>query len=560
MQAIVLAAAGGPEFGPLCQGSSKGMLPFLGQPLLAHVIRYLERHGAHQVAVNLCEHPYPVEAHFTANPPAHAALRFHLEAETLGTAGAVKRMASGAKETVLVMMGDLITDVDLDAAFAFHKEKGALVTAVLVPGNRAEVAGRAIVDADGRVLNFEEAAADMQRLTNAGIYLIEPEALVHVPQDACDFARDFFPILLERNLPFYGFSTDGYWQDAGHPTGYMRALTDALNGRVPGLTPHGEQLSPGVWVHPEAVVHAKAKLQAPVYVGAGVTVGQEVKFGPVATAEGPTTLARGASLTQTAVFPYTYVGKATSWDNQLLYADGLIDLSAVRPRVGASDDPEVLGSTYREPWRERLHTLFDQSVALFGLFMIAPLLLLLVLAIKLDSPGPAFYTQLRVGKERRPYRLGAPRGSIFECFKFRTMHVDADQKVAALMAQNQYKGGAFFKLENDPRITRVGDFLRKTSLDELPQLFNVVKGEMRLVGNRPLPVYEAEALKAEWQRTRFLAPAGITGLWQISGRSDLSEKERLALDAYYTVTRNFLGDLGILFRTVPALLMRRGAR
>ncbi|MFN3428444.1 MAG: sugar transferase [Candidatus Sericytochromatia bacterium] len=560
MQAIVLAAAGGPEFGPLCQGSSKGMLPFLGRPLLAHVIRHLERHGAHQVLVNLCEHPYPVEKHFAEHPPVQATLKFHLEAEALGTAGATKRMAAGAKETFLVMMGDLVTDVDLDAAFAFHKERGALVTAVMVPGDRAEVAGRAVLDSDGRVLSFDEGSADTSRLTNAGIYLIEPEAMVHVPPDTCDFGRDFFPLLLERNLPFFGFVTEAYWQDAGHPAGYMQAIEDALAGRVPGVTPFGEEVSPGVWVSPDASVHAKAKLNAPVFVGSGAVVGQEVKLGPNTAVEGPSILDRGAVLTGTAVFPYAYVGKATAWDRQILFADGQIDMAGIRPRILASDDPEVLGTTYREPVAERLHTLFDQAVALLGLLAIAPLMILLVLAIKLDSPGPAFYTQLRVGKERRPYRVGAPKGSIFECYKFRTMHVDADQKVKELMAQNQYKGGAFFKLENDPRITRVGNFLRKTSLDELPQLFNVVLGEMRLVGNRPLPVYEAEALKEDWMRTRFLAPAGITGLWQISGRSDLSENERLALDAYYTVTRNFLGDLGILFRTVPALLLRRGAR
>jgi lipopolysaccharide/colanic/teichoic acid biosynthesis glycosyltransferase len=140
------------------------------------------------------------------------------------------------------------------------------------------------------------------------------------------------------------------------------------------------------------------------------------------------------------------------------------------------------------------------------------------------------------------------------------MHPDAEQRVEALRARNQYRGGAFFKLEDDPRITRVGRFLRRTSLDELPQLLNVLRGEMRLVGNRPLPLYEAEALTEDWQRARFLAPAGITGLWQISGRSELSERERLALDALYAATRSFRGDLGILLRTVPALLARRGAR
>ena len=115
MQAIVLAAAGGPEFGPLCQGSSKGMLPFLGQPLLARVIRYLERHGAHQVLVNLCEHPYPVEHHFSQHPPTQASLKFHLEAEVHGTAGAVKRMASGAQTRACrgpTISGQRVTTLD----------------------------------------------------------------------------------------------------------------------------------------------------------------------------------------------------------------------------------------------------------------------------------------------------------------------------------------------------------------------------------------------------------------------------------------------------------------
>jgi lipopolysaccharide/colanic/teichoic acid biosynthesis glycosyltransferase len=457
-------------------------------------------------------------------------------------------------------MGDLITDVDLEAAYAFHKAKGALVTAVFVPGERARVAGRGVLAPDGRVLRFEEGSADQGRLANAGIYLVEPEALVHVPAGRWDFARHFFPDLLAKKLPFYGFVSQAYWVDAGHPTGYAQALTDALHGRVEGLAINGAEREPGVWVHPSARVHPKAKLAAPAYVGPGAQLDQEAKLGPAAAVEGQARLARGAKLAFGAAFPHALVGKATSWENQLLFADGLIDLATAFPVVRASDDPEVLGTTYREPWAERLHTRFDQSVAFLGLLAIAPLLLLLTLAIKLDSPGPAFYTQLRVGQDRRPYRQGAPRGSVFEVYKFRTMHLDADAKVAELRAQNQYGDSAFFKLEHDPRITRIGHFLRKTSLDELPQLINVLKGEMRLVGNRPLPVYEAEALREDWQRTRFLAPAGITGLWQISGRSELSEKERLALDAYYTVTRNFFGDLGILLRTVPALLLRRGAR
>lgn len=561
MQAIVLAASGGPEFGPLCQGTSKGMLPFLGQPLLAHVVRYLENQGASHIRVNLCQQPYQVERHFEESPTTKASLSFHLEPRRAGTAGAAKRLGANAKETLVVCMGDLITNVDLDEVYAFHKANHALVTLVLVPGDRANAAGRATVDAEGRLTSFEEGSEDASRLVNAGIYLIEPEALIHVnAQGPCDFGRDFFPALLEKNLPVFGFQTQAYWMDAGHPTGYMRALSDVLHGRVAGLTPPGEQVKPGIWVENGASVHAKAKLTAPVFIGKNARIDQEVKLGPAVSVEGNSWMARGAALVAGSVFPGTFVGKATGWESQILFPDGLIELKTARPTIVASDDPLILGTTYREPLADTLHTLFDQVVAGLGLLAIAPLLLLLTLAIKLDSPGPAFYTQLRVGQDRRPYRHGSPRGSIFEVFKFRTMHTDADAKVAELMAQNQYAGGAFFKLENDPRITRIGHFLRKSSLDELPQLINVLKGEMRLVGNRPLPVYEAEALQEDWQRTRFLAPAGITGLWQISGRSDLSEKERLALDSYYTVTRTFASDFGILVKTIPSLLLRRGAR
>lgn len=561
MQAIVLAASGGPEFGPLCQGVSKGLLPFLGEPLLAHVIRYLEGQGASRIMITLREQPFLLEHYFATHPPARARLGFRLEAGRQGTASALKRLAAGSgQETLVVCMGDLITAVDLDRAFAFHKDRGALVTMVLVPGERAALAGRATVDAEGRLLTFEEGSSDAGRLASAGIYLIEREALVHAAGQEGDLGRDFFPALLARRLPIYGFVTDDYWMDAGQPAGYMRALADVLHGRVPGVTPPGDQLSSGVWVAPGAQVHAKARLVAPVFVGPAAVIEQEVQVGPLASVEGPSRLERGARLVACTVFPGTRVGKATRWESALLYPDGWLDLATWPALARASDNPSVLGTTYRPPLTTVLHAAFDQTAAAIGLLALAPVLLALAIAIKLDSPGPAFFTQLRVGQDPRPYRNGRPTGAVFEVFKFRTMRLDADAKVAELMAQNQYRGGAFFKLEHDPRITRLGQFLRKTSLDELPQLINVVRGEMRLVGNRPLPVYEAEALAEDWQHTRFLAPAGITGLWQISGRSELSEKERLALDAYYTVTRTFLGDMAILFKTFPALIFRRGAR
>ena len=181
-----------------------------------------------------------------------------------------------------------------------------------------------------------------------------------------------------------------------------------------------------------------------------------------------------------------------------------------------------------------------------------PVFASIAVAIKLTSPGPIFYTSKRAG---RGYR-------VFNFFKFRTMEVDADKKIAQLAHLNQYgsEGGTaqFVKIDNDPRVTRLGKLLRKTSLDEIPQLFNVLKGDMSLVGNRPLPLYEATTLTTNDSVERFMAPAGITGLWQIKkrGKQDMSVTERINLDIDYARKANTAYDLWIMVKTPSALFQK----
>jgi lipopolysaccharide/colanic/teichoic acid biosynthesis glycosyltransferase len=200
---------------------------------------------------------------------------------------------------------------------------------------------------------------------------------------------------------------------------------------------------------------------------------------------------------------------------------------------------------------------FDITVSSLLLLVSSPILLLIAAAIKLESRGPVFYVAKRAG---RGYR-------IFDFYKFRTMYTGADSKVKEYMHMNQYASDStsgapvFFKINNDPRITKVGLFLRKTSLDELPQFLNVLKGDMSMVGNRPLPLYEAATLTTdEWAR-RFMAPAGITGLWQIKkrGQDEMSVEERLTLDIDYAEKYNFMYDLWIMANTPSALIQKTNA-
>jgi len=241
---------------------------------------------------------------------------------------------------------------------------------------------------------------------------------------------------------------------------------------------------------------------------------------------------------------------------------------------------------------------FDVFFAGLVLFLLSPLFLIIYILIKLESKGPVFYYSLRAGTGFK----------VFKFYKFRSMFVNADQRIKDLKHLNQYdidagkaesdtlireslcsqcaaegkcqyplyadniqwcekdfkyakmasSGSAFFKIKNDPRITKVGNFIRNTSIDELPQLWNVIIGDMSIVGNRPLPLYEAEKLTTDKYVLRFAAPAGITGLWQVEkrGKGDMSEEERLMLDNTYAKNQSFVNDIKLILKTIPALLQK----
>ena len=252
-------------------------------------------------------------------------------------------------------------------------------------------------------------------------------------------------------------------------------------------------------------------------------------------------------------------------------------------------------NSYKIPFLKRC---FDIIFSLVAIILLMPLMIIIALAIRIESEGPVLYKSKRAGSNYR----------IFDFWKFRSMYTHADQKLKEVKTKNQYtvdpiepalsshdhgkngydiseikeesflvgddcivsekefivknrkeKGNSFVKIEKDPRITKVGRFIRKYSLDELPQLYNVLKGDMSIVGNRPLPLYEAELLTNDVGIERFIAPAGLTGLWQVEKRGaggKLSADERKQLDVYYARNNSFWLDLKIIFRTFTAFIQK----
>lgn len=265
---------------------------------------------------------------------------------------------------------------------------------------------------------------------------------------------------------------------------------------------------------------------------------------------------------------------------------------------GKVQESKKVNFRYETPVGKRL---FDLTVSGMVLLVTSPVYAVIALLIRLESKGPIFYTSKRVGAGYQ----------IFDFYKFRTMVPDADKKLKSLSHLNQYANAApvpevvtaangiemcevcgplgiecenmlyddtgnpicekvflkkkreakdtFFKISNDPRITKLGKFLRNSSLDEIPQIYNVFKGDMSIVGNRPLPLYEAEKLTNDMFTKRFLAPAGLTGLWQVTKRGKggpMSEEERIGLDNVYADHYSFLFDLKIILKTIPALFQK----
>jgi lipopolysaccharide/colanic/teichoic acid biosynthesis glycosyltransferase len=191
--------------------------------------------------------------------------------------------------------------------------------------------------------------------------------------------------------------------------------------------------------------------------------------------------------------------------------------------------------------------MFDVATALIGLTLLLPLIPVIVALIKLDSSGSVLFSQKRVGRD----------GRLFTCYKFRSM-VDNAESMKAQLAEFNEASGAAFKIRQDPRITEIGAFLRKSSLDEMPQMWNVLKGDMSIVGPRPQIPAEV-ALYAAWHRRRLEVRPGITCLWQIAGRSHVGFDEWMRLDVEYVRRRSMKLDLWILLRTLPAVMARKGA-
>jgi mannose-1-phosphate guanylyltransferase len=314
MKAMVLAAGKDTRLFPLTGALPKPMAPVIGKPIIQHIFELLANAGVEEINVNIHYLADAILASYGEEAGVDGArIYFTREDELMGTAGGVKRLSERFDETFVIVMGDALTDVDIQSIVAFHKEKGATATLALTPVAETSEYGVAELDADGNVLRFQEKPKTQEavsNLANTGVYVLEPEVLEYVPEDTCfDFAKDVFPALLEAGEKMAGYEGDFYWSDIGTLRAYRAAQRDALLGRVVVKMP-GERWGRNLWVGEKAQIHPSAYglMNGYAFVGPKATIGRGASLCGVVSVGDECWVSDGATVKQSVLLPGSSVG------------------------------------------------------------------------------------------------------------------------------------------------------------------------------------------------------------------------------------------------------------
>ncbi|MCC2643863.1 MAG: hypothetical protein K0S45_4276 [Nitrospira sp.] len=564
--------------------SAGTMLAFpVGHELLIdHLLSAMKRQGVREVAIVTCEQDLHVRELVCRAGRAHDMnVLWRTEALYRGTAGSLQTVEDFLDTpTFLGIHANIyFSDVDLSTALKAHEEQRAGITLVTQRMGSDEELESIEVDPNGlvsRVNILHSSRNRRSQLTPCGLYLFDRDVLSLVPRDEYfDVKEQLVPLARSRGRSIRAHQIAGgvrtitgpedvFWlnreillkdiQYGMRGDGRPGSMDEIIIGENSDISPRSFLLGPLV-IGPNCVIEDYVQLIGPAVIGSTshlekgslvresvlrsgtrVQVNARVEYCVVA---GDETVPEGMRL------------RSTVWSNAKpsMHERGTAAVQVHSSRMlqrarrsSAQPRPRAQWGTGRRSAYGLLKSLFDLAGAGTGLILAGPLMLLIALAIKLDSPGPVIFSQKRCGKGGKEFRM----------HKFRTMVPDAEQRQKDLRGHNDVDG-PMFKLEEDPRITRMGKILRKTSLDELPQLLNVLRGEMSLVGPRPL-AYDEMKFCPTWRDVRLSVHPGLTGLWQVTARNRNRFSEWIRYDLEYVRRHSLLLDLYILIRTARVLL------
>lgn len=597
MKAMILAAGTGERLKPLTSTIPKPMLPVCNKPVMEYSIELCKKHNFNDIKVNLHFLPEQIDKCFGDGSKYGVNISYSIEKNLCGTAGALKRVKSFFKETFLVIAGDSYHEIDLTDLYAKHKASNCIATLCLKKTTKNLQDWKVEVNTDGKLKSICESDNINDELINCGVYFFEPEIFQYIPEKShSSLAKDVIPALLKNNIPVNCYITDSEWNNIDSLEEYW-ALNMRLCKKDNISIQNGKKLKEGIYVHPSVKFDniISDNFKPPIIIGENTQICKNVKL------EGPLVLGRelfideNASLSKSVVLSNTYIGKDVEIKDSVINRN--YHLSVASNFGMYVDDDKVLKAHRLIPFKTKFNLFLinatDRIVAFFALLCLAPIFSVVAILIKLDSKGPVFYISKRLKapevETKGNHQYVYFKEKAVKYYVFRTMYVDADSRIKEL--KNKYDTGPFRKIENDPRVTKIGKMLRKTSIDELPLFWNVLKGQMSLVGIWALPTYEAKelldkGLKSEIEngvidlsdvaQVRFQGKLGLAGFWQARGRSNLTAEERALHDTYqsvmenlshedeeylgeYTEFKTYKGYLKMLFETFKSVVKRTGA-
>ncbi len=570
VSAVILDVASRASLLPLSRHRAIHQFPVFGRPLLGCIIQALTAAGVDRVAF-ASGAPPPLDPSSWDSPG--MLVRLVRECSESGSAGVLRELDEWLEQrTCLVLTADVfVTAEDLGRLIQTHLERNAWITALVAGESQPGLEG-ARVDPDGRVLGFYGLHASRERrqqLKPLGVYAVSPAARRAIPESGYyDLREQLVPALLQSQAEVFACLASLGAHRLNTLADYRALFRQAYTSIELGsldlgrfLGPTYKAVAPGVWSEGRESIADDVHIVGPVVLGRDCCLEPGAQLvGPVALEAG-CTVHSGALVRDTIIWEGASVGRDARVVGCLL-APGVVvppksyELFKVVPgEPHPADLPHYLAweaplthvpapfgaSTRRYLLYLASKRAMDLALAGFGLLACVPVWVVIALAIKLDSTGPVLYRQRRCG-------LG---GREFQMLKFRTMRVGADAEQAMLATRNDVDGPVF-KIQHDPRVTRVGKLLRKTSLDELPQLVNVLVGHMSLVGPRPL-VMEEMRFPKRWRDARLTVKPGMTGLWQVEGRGGKAFHYWVSNDLAYVESRSLRLDLRILLHTFTTI-------
>ncbi|MER3455286.1 MAG: mannose-1-phosphate guanyltransferase, partial [Acidimicrobiia bacterium] len=311
MKAVIMAGGEGTRLRPLTSNQPKPMLPVANKPMMEHIIRLLRRHHISEIVVTVAYLASVIRKYFGDGSDLGVRLFYAMEETPLGTAGSVKNAADELTEAFLVISGDALTDIDIDAVLSFHREKGSIATVVLKRTDNPLDFGIVIVEDDDKIVRFLEKPGWGQVFSdtiNTGIYVFEPEILDFIPGGPSDFSGDVFPRLVEKGAPIYGYITDRYWCDVGNLDSYQQVHADVLDGRVE-IDIGGFELKPGVWVGEGAEIDPSAEIVGPALIGDFCRIDSGVKLGEYSVLGNNVILRADVTVERAIIHDNAYIGE-----------------------------------------------------------------------------------------------------------------------------------------------------------------------------------------------------------------------------------------------------------